>query len=266
MATSGRQPVIRRSGRQQPRHLHRLLLAAPAKRGATGRMGLGWTGRPVAIREAVSAPRTLGAYLYESGAGGQATPAVMRPPAARPGRDTKQPSRAASSRHGPRVQRQCPAERRANAQTPTVSRLSLLKTPKRQESIEFRAPQSYRHRHAHASVRLRFAALVPGSKPRHAGTRTRRTATSVDRPAPATPRLAPSLRASSGLNRLRRPKLYRPDTAGRRSDPLLRRSETGALRAHAGRLDRKSAPLYSRAEYRRSRSSSAKRFRGQVAY
>ena len=41
--------------------------------------------------------------------------------------------------------------------------LCLRKTPKRQESIEFLAPQSYRHRHAPASVRPRFLALAPGS-------------------------------------------------------------------------------------------------------
>ena len=41
-------------------------------------MGLGWTGRPVAIREAVSAPRTLGAYLYERRTGRQATGVRLR--------------------------------------------------------------------------------------------------------------------------------------------------------------------------------------------
>ena len=41
--------------------------------------------------------------------------------------------------------------------------LSLLKIPKSQESMEFLTLQSYRHRHAHASVRPRFAALVPRS-------------------------------------------------------------------------------------------------------
>jgi S-(hydroxymethyl)glutathione dehydrogenase/alcohol dehydrogenase len=34
---------------------------------------------------------------------------------------------------------------------------------KNQESVESSATQSYRHRHAHASVRPRFPALVPGS-------------------------------------------------------------------------------------------------------
>jgi len=58
------------------------------------------------------------------------------------------------------------------------TRLCLLKTPRNRESIEFSAPQSYRHRHAHASVRPRFAALVPGSSSPHAGARTRRPATS----------------------------------------------------------------------------------------
>ena len=42
------------------------------------------------------------------------------------------------------------------------NRLSLLKTPKSLESIEFGPTQSYRHRHAHASVRPRLPALVPG--------------------------------------------------------------------------------------------------------
>ena len=41
-------------------------------------MGLGWTGRPVAVREAVSAPRTLGAYLYERRTGRQATGVRLR--------------------------------------------------------------------------------------------------------------------------------------------------------------------------------------------
>ena len=44
------------------------------------------------------------------------------------------------------------------------------KLQKDQESIEFSTPQSYRHQHAHASVRPRFPALVPGSQPRFAGT------------------------------------------------------------------------------------------------
>jgi hypothetical protein len=34
---------------------------------------------------------------------------------------------------------------------------------KSQECIEFLTPQSYRHRHAHASVCRRFPTLVPGS-------------------------------------------------------------------------------------------------------
>src|ERR1700704_2618244 len=66
--------------------------------------------------------------------------------------------------------------------------LSLLKTPKSPASVAFLAPQSYRHRHDHASVRPRFPALIPGSQPRLAGTRTRRSATSGNRPATATPR------------------------------------------------------------------------------
>jgi hypothetical protein len=44
-----------------------------------------------------------------------------------------------------------------------VGMLCLLKTPKSQESMEISAPQPYRHRHAHASVRRRFSALVQGS-------------------------------------------------------------------------------------------------------
>jgi hypothetical protein len=42
-------------------------------------------------------------------------------------------------------------------------RVCLLKTQKRRGSIEFLAPQSYRHQYAHASVCRRFPALVPGS-------------------------------------------------------------------------------------------------------
>ena len=45
----------------------------------------------------------------------------------------------------------------------TANCLSLLKTPKGGESIEFLAPQSYRHGHDHASVRCWFPALVPGA-------------------------------------------------------------------------------------------------------
>src|SRR5260370_1812356 len=68
------------------------------------------------------------------------------------------------------------------------------KLQKDQESIEFSAPQSYRHQHDHPSIRPRFPALIPGSQPRFAGARTRRPATSVDRPAPATPWPASALR------------------------------------------------------------------------
>ena len=59
---------------------------------------------------------------------------------------------------------------------------------KRLARVAFLAPQSYRHRHAHGSVHFRVPALVPGSQPRLARTRNRRLATSVSRPAAATPR------------------------------------------------------------------------------
>jgi hypothetical protein len=65
--------------------------------------------------------------------------------------------------------------------------VSLLKTLKSPISVAFLAPQSYRHRHAYASVRPGFPALVPGSQPRLAGTRGGRPATPGDRPALATP-------------------------------------------------------------------------------
>ncbi|MSP87682.1 MAG: tetratricopeptide repeat protein [Alphaproteobacteria bacterium] len=65
--------------------------------------------------------------------------------------------------------------------------LCLLKTPKGPESVEFFAPPPYRRGHDHASVRLRFSALVPGPQPRLAGARARRPSTSGWRPATATP-------------------------------------------------------------------------------
>src|SRR5215208_6866309 len=70
----------------------------------------------------------------------------------------------------------------------------LTQNSKSPASVAFPAPQPYRPRHGHASVRLRFTALVSGSQSRLAGTRTRRPATSVDRPAPATPWPASALR------------------------------------------------------------------------
>ena len=69
----------------------------------------------------------------------------------------------------------------------------LTQNSNKPRSIEFSAPQSYRHQHAHASVRPRFTAFIPGAQPRFAGARTRRPATSGDRPAPATPRPASAL-------------------------------------------------------------------------
>ncbi len=44
-----------------------------------------------------------------------------------------------------------------------VEQVSLLKTPKIPASVAFLVPEPYPNRHAHASVRPRFAALVPGS-------------------------------------------------------------------------------------------------------
>ena len=44
---------------------------------------------------------------------------------------------------------------------PNLSRLSLLKTPKSRERIEFLAPQPHRHRHDPASVRPRLGKPIP---------------------------------------------------------------------------------------------------------
>ena len=146
---------------------------------------------------------------------------------------------------------------------PSDSEVCPLKTPKAQE-VSVSVPWSYRHRHAYASVRPRFPALVPAAQSHFAETRTRRPATPVDHPAPAPSRPAPSLRATRGLNRLRRPKLYRPDTAGRRRDPPLRRSEAGAPRTHAGRPRRKRTASSSITEQHQPWHSSANRLHGRM--
>ncbi len=119
----------------------------------------------------------------------------------------------------------------------------MLKTSKSQESIEFSAPQSYRHRHAHPLVRCRFPALVPAAQPHFTGTRTRRLAASVDRPAPATPWPAPSLRASGGLTRLRRLNFYHRRTAVGRYCVVRRQARLEHMRGVRITRDREAANL-----------------------
>ena len=58
---------------------------------------------------------------------------------------------------------------------------------KHRASIAFLVPRPHRLGHEHPSVRCRFAAFVPGTQPRFAGTRTRCPATPGYRPASATP-------------------------------------------------------------------------------
>ncbi len=74
----------------------------------------------------------------------------------------------------------------------------MLKSRNHRASVAFLAPRPYRRGHDYTSVRCRCPALIPGAQPRRAGTRTRRLAASVYRPAPATPR-PPSARQTNSM-------------------------------------------------------------------